>query len=151
VPKNTSTRSNGGDGARAREERKASQTGADARLEADRIRRAAESDAGRIRREAEDHARRVVLDARASADGVRAEGMELVSHLREMSDVLRSNAERLLRDIQAIHSQMVGRLDQVDPAHDDNESAPTSTPSGKAPDPAAEDEVLEVPDFVSRG
>jgi hypothetical protein len=59
-----------------------------------------------------------VLDARASADGVRAEGMELVSNLREMGDVLRSNAERLLRDVQSIHARMVGELDRVEPEPD---------------------------------
>ena len=45
---------------------------------------------------------------------MQAEGLELVENLREMGDVLRSNAERLLRDVQAIHSRMVAELDQAD-------------------------------------
>lgn len=77
-----------------------------------------------------------MLDARASADGVRAEGMELVSQLREMGDALRGNAERLLNDIQAIHSRMVGELKRVAPEGDDAA--------------AAADEALEIPDFVAR-
>jgi hypothetical protein len=62
--------------------------------------------------------------------------MELVSNLREMGDVLRSNAERLLHDIQRIHSRMVGELEQV--VGDDAASA------GEA------DQLPEIPDFVSR-
>lgn len=108
----------------------------DARAEAQRIRREAEADAARTREQAEEHARRLVLDARASADGVRAEGMELVSELRQMSDLLRSTAARLLEDIQAIHSRMSGELEEVAPGAD-------HTGSGE--------NVLEVPDFVSRG
>lgn len=59
--------------------------------------------------------------------------MELVSNLREMSDVLRSNAELLLHDIQKIHSRMVGELEQH---------------GVKSP---AADEDLQVPEFLSRG
>jgi cell division septum initiation protein DivIVA len=139
VPKNTSTGSNGGRARRAGAEA----TVEHAQRESQRIRRAAEADAARIRGEAEEHARRLVIDARASADGVRAEGMELVSHLREMGDALRSNADRLLRDIQAIHSRMVGELERAAP-----DEAPQ--PPGEAPAPT-DDEVLDVPDFVSRG
>jgi cell division septum initiation protein DivIVA len=113
----------------------------DARAEAQRIRVEAEKDAARIRAEAEEHARGLVLDARASADGVRAEGMELVSNLRELSDVLRSNAELLLRDIQAIHSRMVGELQEVSTERSD-------ATSGAAAE--ADDHQLAIPDFVSR-
>ena len=34
--------------------------------------------------------------------------------LREMGDSLRSNAERLLRDVQMIHSRMLAQLDRLD-------------------------------------
>jgi hypothetical protein len=54
-----------------------------------------------------------LLDAHAAADGVRAEGLELVANLRQMGDSLRSNAERLLRDVQLIHTRMVDTLDQT--------------------------------------
>ena len=125
-----------------------------ARTEAQRIRKEAETDAARIRAEAEEHARGLVLDARQSADGVRAEGMELVSNLREMSDVLRSNAEILLRDIQAIHSRMVGELEGARPGDADSASGGEAAPEGEAAsgaDTPGGDHVLEVPDFVSRG
>jgi hypothetical protein len=98
-----------------------------------------------------------VIDARASADGVRAEGMELVSQLREMGDALRSNAERLLSDIQAIHSRMVRELDRVargpdDPAAFDGEaSAPAGDEVFDSQPTAPGEDTLEVPDFVSRG
>jgi cell division septum initiation protein DivIVA len=169
VAKNTSSRASGTTGPRDRRptasavferqvveaERKAAALIDAARAEAARIRRAAESDAKRTHAEAEEHARRLVLDARASADGVRAEGMELVSNLREMGDVLRSNAERLLHDIQSIHTRMVGELTDVDPGGTGEAGAPTEAPQvaaadegGPAPEP---DDALDVPDFVSRG
>lgn len=119
-----------------------------ARREADRIRRDAEKDAKRTREEAEDHARRLVLDAQASADGVRAEGMELVSNLREMGAALRSNAERLLHDIQSIHARMVGELGELAPAPAAEDPADAALPE---PPASADDEALDVPDFVSRG
>ena len=76
-----------------------------------------------------------MLDARAAADGVRAEGMELVLSLRQISDALREGAERLLADIEAVHARMVGELEAADPVQ---------PASGR-------DEALEVPEFVSRG
>jgi cell division septum initiation protein DivIVA len=144
VAKNTSTR------AAATRARRAGGDGADARRDAERIRRAAEADAARIREEAEEHARRLVLDARASADGVRAEGMELVSQLREMGDALRANAERLLSDIQAIHSRMVGELRRVEP-EGGGSAVPNDNPQGADEAAPPADEALEIPDFVSRG
>lgn len=126
--------------------RKSTKAIVDARADAQRIRKEAETEAARVRADAEEHARRLVLDARASADGVRAEGMELVSNLREMSDVLRSNADRLLQDIQAIHSRMIGELEGVTP-----EGGRTSrADDAGSPETGPRDEhVLEVPDFVS--
>ena len=114
----------------------------------------------------------MVLDARASADGVRAEGMELVSNLREMGDVLRANAERLLADIQSIHARMVGDLDRVEPESASGagsgsgtsagSSSSASTPPDEPAGDAAADEAdagggasgdadaLDVPDFIAR-
>ncbi len=53
-------------------------------------------------------------DARATADGVRSEGLELVSNLREMSNSLRANAERLLGDVQRVHSRLVAQIERVE-------------------------------------
>jgi cell division septum initiation protein DivIVA len=159
VAKDTSTRAGSATGQRGRRpngssaaERQATALIDAARRDADRIRRDAEKDAKRTREEAEDHARRLVLDARATADGVRAEGMEVVSNLREMGASLRSNAERLLHDIQSIHARMVGELGEVAPADEDGAEAAAPEPSPGGHDRAAgTDEVLDVPDFVSRG
>jgi hypothetical protein len=70
--------------------------------------------------------------------------MELVSNLREMGAALRSNAERLLHDIQSIHARMVGELGEVAPERVDEARPEPSTD-------AADEESLDVPDFVSRG
>ena len=43
------------------------------------------------------------------------DGETLSGHLRELSDSLRANAERLLLDIRAAHAEMTARLDRVDP------------------------------------
>jgi vacuolar-type H+-ATPase subunit H len=162
VAKDTSRRSGGATGQRGRRpngsgtserqvaaaERQAGALIDAARREADRIRRDADKDAKRTREEAEAHARRLVLDAQATADGVRAEGMELVSNLREMGAALRSNAERLLHDIQSIHARMVGELGEVapGPAAEDSADAALAEPPA-----SADDDALDVPDFVSRG
>jgi hypothetical protein len=87
--------------------------------------------------------------------------MELVSNLREMGDALRANAERLLHDIQSIHSRMVSDLEKADPswapnAHPDapdagsaaGEPAPTEPTPAAAPTPARADDELDVPDFI---
>ncbi len=88
-----------------------------------------------MRAEAEEHARRLVLDARATADGVRAEGMEVVSNLRQISDTLRELSDRVLADVEAIHARMVGELEAASPSPDAS--------------PSEADEQLDVPDFVS--
>jgi len=58
--------------------------------------------------------REILGEARVAAADVRSEGTELVNNLREMGGSLRSNAELLLRDIQAVHSRMLADLDRVD-------------------------------------
>jgi hypothetical protein len=158
-------------------ERKAAKIVEAATSEANRVRGEARAEAARMRADAEEHARRLVLDARATAEGVRAEGMELVSNLREMGDALRANAERLLMDIQSVHSRMVRELDRVDPDRGspadgpgggDSEGEPTAD-AGEGAAPAADDgaapaaddgpasagdpaeEELDVPDFIPRG
>jgi cell division septum initiation protein DivIVA len=118
-----------------------------AEAEARRVRAAAAAEGARTREEAEEHARRLILDARATADGVRAEGMEVVSNLRQISDTLRELSERVLRDVEAIHARMVGELERAAPG-----DAVTEEPAATAPlaEPAARDQ-LDVPDFVARG
>ncbi len=62
--------------------------------------------------EAAEDAREMMAEARKTADEVRNEGFELAAHLRQMGDSLRLNADRLLRDVQRIHSQMVSRIER---------------------------------------
>jgi cell division septum initiation protein DivIVA len=125
-------------------ERKAAKVVESARAEADRVRREAKADAGRIQEEAEEHARRLVLDARATADGVRAEGMEVVSNLRQISDTLREMSERILEDVQAIHARMVEELAQASP-----EASPGAPAEPERATEPSSSEELDVPDFVS--
>jgi cell division septum initiation protein DivIVA len=143
VPKATST-PNGASTAADRKlksaERKAAKLVEAARQEAASLLAAAEADAAGIRAEADEHARRLILDARASAEGVRAEGMEVVSELRQMGDALQAMGDRLLSDIESIYARMVGELERA-------------TPDGVAAtaEPSEEREAqLDVPEFVSQ-
>jgi cell division septum initiation protein DivIVA len=127
-------------------ERNAGKVVESARAEAERARREAKAEAAQIRAQAEEHARRLVLDARATADGVRAEGMEVVSNLRQISDALREMSERVLEDVEAIHARMVGELKQVDPG-----SAVGHPPAPEPPDAQSPADELDVPDFIAPG
>jgi hypothetical protein len=53
-------------------------------------------------------------EARLTADEVRKEGLELVANLRQMGDSLRANAERFIRDVQSVHSQMLSRIERAE-------------------------------------
>ena len=70
-------------------------------------------------REAQDkaakRARELIYEARAATRDVLRDGETISGHLRELSDSLRANAERLLIDIRAAHAEMTARLDRVDP------------------------------------
>ena len=118
--------------------------------------RAAEKQAAKILADAEELARGLVLDARATAEGVRAEGMELVSMLRQTSDALRASADMLQSDIDRIHAWMVGELERVEPGGAGG-SSPIQRGRDSDPEPreaaveaAISDEQLDVPDFVAR-
>ena len=60
-------------------------------------------------------ARELIYEARVATREVLRDGETLSGHLRELSDSLRANAERLLLDIRAAHAEMTARLDRVDP------------------------------------
>lgn len=127
---------------------------ADAHKTADGILSEARGEAADVRAEAEERARSLISDARDTAAGVRSEGLELVSHLREMGDSLRANADRLLRDVQRIHSRMTRELDSVGGAPDEP-SVTVSRTRRSAADEAESSlspsgEVLDVPEFLPR-
>jgi hypothetical protein len=93
--------------------------------------------------------------------------MEVVANLRELGDSLRSNAARLLRDVQAIHSNMLERIDRVDPeraslarARGASISAPASGRSAmtdreargrRSPAYPEDGGDLQVPEFIPPG
>ena len=117
----------------------------------------AEGEASNSRLESEERAQSLLADARDTAAGVRAEGLELVSNLREMGDSLRANADRLLKDVQRIHSKMTHDLDRAEPGA----SAPavsvsrssrsrSAEPQREAPTAPSTGEVLDVPEFIPR-
>jgi hypothetical protein len=95
-----------------------------------------------------------LAQARIASGDVRSEGLELVTNLREMGDALRSNSERLLRDVQAIHSRMVAELDRVDGGAS-RLSVPRDSGARRPRDlgvrgPTDGDE-LDVPEFIPPG
>jgi vacuolar-type H+-ATPase subunit H len=76
----------------------------------------AEQAAERIRKEAALKADELLREARFISDQVQSEGGLTVANLRELGSSLRTNAERLMRDIQAIHSRLRAELERVEPS-----------------------------------
>ncbi len=113
--------------------------------------------AERNRHEAEEYTRELLSDARFTAMTVRDEGLELVTNLRQMGDSLRANAERLLRDVQSVHSHMVARIDRAEgngklplqPRAGSGEPARSGTRRtlDAAPD---QGDLPDVPEFIPR-
>ncbi|MBV9311677.1 MAG: hypothetical protein JOZ73_12645 [Solirubrobacterales bacterium] len=158
-----------------------------ARQDAERVRKEARDDAERMRSEAQAAAaaereaaaagaNELLSQARITSSDVQSEGLELVGNLRSMSDSLRANAERLLRDVQLVHSRMVAELDRVDGGANRTSGrvrarrAPGGTPPSRSVDEGAatqvfrsenprsrrerppqvseEGDVLDVPEFI---
>lgn len=124
--------------------------------EAEQVRLEAESDAEQLRRDAaeqaraereraEDRARELIAEARLAAHDVLREGEILSGHLRELSDSLRVNAERLLRDVRDAHEELTARLDRADPTGGGRSRS--SKPPTRGPADARE---LGVPEFKPR-
>jgi len=114
--------------------------------EAADVRAIAESAAREAQENAAKRAREVIHEARIATREVLRDGETLTGHLRELSDSLRANAERLLIDIRAAHTEMTARLDRVDP--DLKPSAGRlDRGAGMAPSSSPEPEV---PEFILR-
>jgi hypothetical protein len=82
-----------------------------------------------------------------------------VGNLREMGNSLRANAERLLGDVQRIHSQLTAQITRAERATGIASGTPGRRARGSAPDlpsnvgrtsPAADD-GLDVPEFIPPG
>jgi vacuolar-type H+-ATPase subunit H len=121
----------------------------------------AREDAIKSTKEAEARSRELMSEARAAATQVRDDGQELVGNLGEMSEALRSNSQRLLRDVQRVYSQLVAKLDAVDGsfAATQRSQGGRARPAAVARDSAAgrdrelppppdNGEVLDVPEFI---
>jgi hypothetical protein len=140
-------------------EEEAAEIIAEARAEAERIRGEAEGRALETMARAEDQASQaadesrrraadLLRDARAVAGDVKAEGVELTEHLRELSDSLRTNAGRLLRDILDAHAALTAELDRVD----GGAPAAAVEPRGARPAPGrSSGGDFDVPEFVPPG
>jgi hypothetical protein len=82
---------------------------------------------------------------------MKSEGVELTEQLRELSDSLRTNAGRLLRDILDAHAALTAGLDRVDGG-----APPTPRERGSEPAPAPRRREpiggdLDVPEFMPGG
>jgi vacuolar-type H+-ATPase subunit H len=109
----------------------------------------AEEEATKALDAARDRAASLLRDARAIAGEVKAEGTELTAHLRELSDSLRSNAGRLLRDILDAHAALTAELDRVDggPSAAPARARPRTGAPTREPPPVGGGD-LDVPEFV---
>jgi vacuolar-type H+-ATPase subunit H len=104
---------------------------------------AANEEASSIRTKAQDDARSMLSEARGAANGVLAEGSDLSGDLRDLSTSLRTNAEKLLRDIKAAHSAMTAKLEAPRAAGGRGVESDPRPRSGRmaAPD-------VDVPEFI---
>ena len=73
-----------------------------------------------------------IYEARVATREVLRDGETMSGHLRELSDSLRANAERLLLDIRAAHAEMTARLDRVDPDLGGHGARPRAAPAPPA-------------------
>jgi hypothetical protein len=55
-------------------------------------------------------------DAEQTAADLRTEGVHLAGNLRDLSEALTANAERLLRDVQTVHARMVAQIERLERA-----------------------------------
>lgn len=144
-----------------------------AHSEAERLR----AEGARNHEEAAWRAKDLMRAAEQTAAGIDIDGMEIVRDLRELGDSLRANAERLLRDVQKIHSRMMGQIERIEAAareapkversreapgrgrsrgaSAEPDSAPAAEPTRprrRAPAaPSADGDELDVPEFLPPG
>lgn len=120
----------------------------EAREEAVRVRAEADAYASQTRQSAKAEAQAIISEAHDVARDVLAEGTELSDNLRQLSDSLRTNADRLLRDVKHAHASLTAGLGQAVPG-----VAPatldTRSPSLEAP-ATGPGLHLDVPEFIPR-
>jgi vacuolar-type H+-ATPase subunit E/Vma4 len=117
----------------------------------------AQEGASRSREDAERYTRELIDEARQTAQEVHGEGLELVANLRQMGDSLRANAERILRDVQDVHSHLVAKIDRVERATRQPSAGRPRTRAERARalsrgpfDADGDGEAPDVPEFIPR-
>lgn len=145
----------------AEAERAAEYRVAAAEEEAAELLQSARADAERMLREGREEAarytRELIGEARTTAQEVRRDGMEVVANMRQMGDSLRVNAERILRDVQVVHSQLVAKIDRLERSIPAANRAPARRRADRAGDLTrgplageAPDDMPDVPEFIPR-
>jgi cell division septum initiation protein DivIVA len=113
----------------------------EAHEEARRIRHEAERRARDIQEEARNQAQAMLAEARAAADSVLEDAKKLADALRTTGEALSAEADRLLRDVQLAHRELLGELRL--PGVAERERA------ARAPRPRPEpEEIFEPPDWI---
>jgi vacuolar-type H+-ATPase subunit H len=124
-----------------------------AEQEADELLADARQSATRSRADAEVARREMLDEARATADAVRSEGLEVVTNLRAMGDSLRANAERLLRDVQTLHGQMISRIEVIEATRQTGGARREERDRVERPRrtlDAIDDADIDVPEFIPK-
>lgn len=110
--------------------------------EARRIRHDAERRARDILDDARRQAQEMLTEARAAADAVLEDAKKLTEALRSTGTELSAQADRLLRDVQLAHRELLGSLRLPGLADRDRARASAQRPR---PEP---EEIFEPPDWV---
>ncbi|HEX4365012.1 MAG TPA: hypothetical protein VHZ75_10725 [Solirubrobacteraceae bacterium] len=115
--------------------------------EAEQVLADARATAQKTEDEGKARARDLIYEARLATRDVLRDGETLSGQLRELSDSLRANAERLLLDIRAAHGEMTARLDRADPTRS---GSPASNGGRARNSPPAPSDDPDVPEFLAR-
>ena len=115
--------------------------------EARRIRHDAERRARDILEDARQEAKTMLTEARAAADAVLEDSKKLAEVLRTTGGALSAEADRLVRDVQLAHRELLGELRL--PGVSDRERAARAGEKGAAARPRKEpEEIFEPPDWI---
>jgi cell division septum initiation protein DivIVA len=117
------------------------ETTREAHDEARRIRHEAERRARDIQEDARSQAQALLAEARAAADAVLEDAKKLADALRTTGAQLSAEADRLLRDVQLAHRELLSELRLPGVAERDR----SARPPRPRPEP---EEIFEPPDWI---
>lgn len=83
--------------------------------------------------DAAERSRELMRSAQETAAEIRDEGFHMVGNLRDLGDSMRNNAEKLLKDVQMIHTRMVAQIERVEAASRKPPVRPSGASSRSAP------------------